>query len=309
MTEDEAKRETGIGEVGHLFLSGKKGDPLHSAKETAGDSPPEQRRGTLVLAIAGPGASVSRSIFTVDLAAHLSLKGHKTGILPQMSLAPNAITLLGLVEAEQSHGGGGLRLLEGPFGISLVLPEGERDLPVKQMRPRMIAALEELTQRVRFLILELPETIARRDAPLLALADEMILLVPPDPDLMTQAFRQLMAITEIAPRPAVWIAASDVDEEDDGEKIYREMDDLSQNFLGRRLEYLGSVCKDPRHLMVSLEDPAAFTRGRFSRVRKCMHEIAELLCLVEDFSFRTSGPRPALSRRLAAPSDHSISST
>jgi hypothetical protein len=298
MTEEEGKRETRIGEVGHLFLSGQEAREIPRRGEAPGDIPSREARGIFVLAVVCPRAAVSRTIFTVDLAAEFSMRGNRTAILPQVSLAPNAITLLGLGEVELFPRGSGMRLIEGPFGISLILMEGEPDTPSKQIRPRTISALEEMTQRARILLLELPESITRKDAPLLALADELILLVPPDPDLMTEAFRQLMAVTDIAPKPGAWIVASDVDEERDGQKIYREMDDLSQDFLGRRLEYLGYVCKDPRHFMISLEDPAALTRGKFSRLRKCMHEIAGLLCLGEDFSFRTSGPRPPLSRRL-----------
>jgi hypothetical protein len=203
--------------------------------------------------------------------------------------------LLGFGGIDPAPRGDGLRLLEGPFGISLILAEG--DASFRHMRPRLISALEEITARTGILLIELPDTIAKRDAPLLGLADQVILLVPPDSDLMTEAFRQLMTISEIAPKPGILIVAIDVDEGRDAEWIFRELDDISQSFLGRRLEFLGYVFKDPRHFLLALEDPAAFTRGGFLRVRKCMHDIGEILCLEEDFLSRTCSPRSPLSRR------------
>ena len=49
---------------------------------------------------------------------------------------------------------------------------------------------------------------------------------------------------------------------------------------------------------IELEDPSAILRGKFSRVRKCMFDIGEFLCMMEDLKRKTSGQRPPLPKRL-----------
>jgi len=296
--EDPEKKNLKIGEVGHLFLSGQKGPPgerRETILEEALRAPPQVAS---VIAICSARADVSRSIFSVNLAMELSRINCHTAILPQLSIAPNALTLLGLDGLQASGDPKGIQTLTGPFGIQLLLLDDGPSIPIRHLKSRTLTALDEISRKTSFILTEIPDSVTKKDISLLKLADEAILLVPPDPEMMTGAFKQLKILADLVSDLSVWIVACEVDSAADGEKIYREMEDLSEEFLGKRLEYLGFVYKDPRYFLTCIEDPSAILRGRFSRVRKCMFDIGKFLCMMDDLNKKTTGQRPPLPKRL-----------
>jgi flagellar biosynthesis protein FlhG len=297
MKEGE-KKGINIEEVGHLFLSGQARPGKSPSGKSMGTPDTGQSRGPCAIAICSAKEDVGRSIFCVNLAMELARQGRGTTLFPQLSIAPNAITLLGLEDLFPSNGGNGIRSIEGPFGVSLFLAGRDAPVPLRHLRSQTLKALEELTQNSSFLLLEIPDSITKRDTPLFQVTNEVILLVSPDPASMEGAFRQLKAIVEMKPELPVWIVANGVDSVMDGELIYREMEDLSVEFLDKRLEFLGYLYKDLRYYLACLDEPTALMRGRFSRTRKCMYEIVELLGIMEDLTSRTSSPRPSLSKRM-----------
>jgi len=292
------KKGIKIDEVGHLFLSGQATPRKSPVEKSMGTLNTAASRGPCVLAICSAKEDVGRSIFCVNFAMELARQGRGTTLFPQLSITPNAITLLGLEDLFPSNSGNGVRSVEGPFGVSLFLADRDPSVPLKHLKSKTVKVLEELTQNSSFLLLEMPDSITKNDAPLLQIANEVILLVPPDPVFMNGAFRQLRAITKMKPELPVWIVANGVDSVMDGELIYREMEDLSVEFLDKRLEYLGFIYKDLRYYLTCLDEPTALMRGRFSRTRKCMYEIVELLGIMEDLTSKTSSPRPPLSKRM-----------
>ncbi|MFQ6103565.1 MAG: MinD/ParA family protein [Candidatus Glassbacteria bacterium] len=296
--EESDRKEIKIDDVGHLFLSGQERPNSYPEGEAGREKKDSSGPGTCLVAISAARSDISRPIFTVNLAVELARIGRKPAIVPQISIAPNALTLLGLNGLEASTKGDGIEVLEGPFGIVLMLLKDKPTVPFRHLKSKTLSYLEEASRNSQFLLLELPDNITENDAPLLRISDEVILLVPPSPDTMTGAFRQLISIVEIDRDLPVWIVASDVDAVGDGEKIFREMEDLAAEFLGKKLEYLGHVYKDSSYFLTCIDEPSAMLRGRFSRVRRCMYDIVELLCIMDDITLKTSGPRPIISKRL-----------
>jgi len=296
--DNTGKKGIKIDEVGHLFLSGQVKPHRSEFNTSRSKLTGEPARGPCVIAVCSAQEDVDRSIFAVNLAMELARQGRGTTLLPQLSIVPNAITLLGLSDLTPPTEGNGVRTMEGPFGVSLFLSDRDPAVPLKHFKSKTLKALEDITGGSSFLLLEIPDSITKKDSPLLQIADEAILLVPPDPELMQGAFRQLMAITEMTPELPVWIVTNGVDSIVDGEKIYQEMEDLSVEFLEKRLEYLGHTYKDLRYYLTCLDDPAALMRGRFSRTRKCVYEMVAVLCMMEDLASKTSSPRLPVSKRM-----------
>ena len=174
-------------------------------------------------------------IFDADLG--LSNLDVVLGATPEYSLHHALEGALSLSDTI-AKGPAGVRFLSGGSGVSKLIHISKKRLQ------KFLLELAELESSTDILIFDTGAGVDNRMITFSRAADEVILVVTPDPASVTDAYATVKVLLRNHKNANIQVVMNQVDSEKQGEAIFKKLTEIAGHFLGADLAYLGSVRKD-----------------------------------------------------------------
>lgn len=104
--------------------------------------------------------------------------------------------------------------------------------------------LTQLEESTDVLIFDTGAGVDQRVLTFLRAADEVVVVVTPDPASVTDAYATMKILLRNQKDANIQILMNQVESERQGEAIYRKLNEIASHFLDANLTYLGSVRQD-----------------------------------------------------------------
>ncbi|MFO7975286.1 MAG: P-loop NTPase [Candidatus Hydrogenedentota bacterium] len=207
-----------------------------------------------VLAVTSGKGGVGKTGTSVNLAIALAMRGKEVVVLDADLGLANVEVLLGLnslynlqhvIHGERSmaeilvEGPAGIKVIPGSSGIAKLADLGSK------ARQRVIDGLRDLQEYADFILIDTMAGISQNAAGFASAADEVVLVVTPEPSSIVDAYAMIKTIRmmrhDVMFRLVVNMAAND----QQARAVAGKLMTVSQQYLGHKLHYLGYVPRDP----------------------------------------------------------------
>ncbi len=204
------------------------------------------------IAISSGKGGVGKTNVVLNLGVALARKNVRVGILDADFGLGNIDIMLGIDPGRDIND-----LLEERAGLEdiLVQRNGLYIIPatsgiqsLTHLAPRqetvLFRELRKLEKLVDLLIIDTAAGISDNVISLLLSADEVFLVVSSEPTSIVDAYAVVKVVGEIDPLKPFSVVANFVSGEEEAAEIYLKLSRATQKFLGKSLDYLGSVQRD-----------------------------------------------------------------
>jgi len=212
------------------------------------------RRNTKVLSVTSGKGGVGKTNISINLAYALSAMGRKVFLLDADLGLANVDVLLNLTPSYTiEHVLSGERrvediILDGPGGIK-VLPSSSGVVEMAEMTQKqqdlLIKMLESIENEMDYLIIDTGAGIASNVLRFSVTADEIMLVVTPEPSSMTDAYSLIKILVNRYNINHFKVIANSVSSQAEGKQVYERLQKVTLDFLQTELGYLGAVFRDP----------------------------------------------------------------
>ncbi len=152
------------------------------------------------------------------------------------------------------QGPGGIRFIPGGSGVeSLLTMSGSQS-------ERFLTELRALEKDTDVLIFDTGAGIDNNVMTFLNAADEVLLVVTPDPSSLTDGYATAKALLMQNPTAVIRVILNMADSEEHGKSVFGKLAAVAQQFLNAKLEYAGSVRMDG-HAIPYIRKRVPFTIG------------------------------------------------
>lgn len=206
------------------------------------------------LAITGGKGGVGKSNISVNLALELGLLGKKVGLLDADFGLANADLLCGVTpQYHLGHVVAGTRELEE---IAIELSENVQLIPggsgVEELanfsfisRPYIYSQLMEMEEKLDFMLIDTAAGIAENVISVLVSANEVVVVVTPDPTSIVDAYATIKVILRHSPNKPISVIVNNVVGIGDAEHVFQQISSAAKTFLKHKIGFLGMVPHDP----------------------------------------------------------------
>jgi flagellar biosynthesis protein FlhG len=207
------------------------------------------------LAVTSGKGGVGKTNLSANLGIALAARGQRVLVFDADIGLANLDVVLGcranatlqhVVSGEKSleeviqPGPGGIRFVAGGSGVeALVNLEGPTSA-------RFLDDLAKLESKTDFLIFDTGAGIDGNVMTFLTAADEVLIIVTPDPASLTDGYATAKALWMRRPDAAVRVILNMVDDESQARAVYAKLYSIAMQFLGKSLKYGGHVRLDSR---------------------------------------------------------------
>jgi len=239
-----------------------------------------------VLAVTSGKGGVGKTSASVNLAIALSQLGKRTVLLDADLGLANVEVLLGLnslhnlqhvISGEMTlgqvivRGPGGIGVVPGSSGFSQVADLGSG------ARQRILDGFDMLQREADFIIIDTMAGIGQNAVSFCAAADEILLVVTPEPSSHVDAYAMVKTIHQMRPnavfRTIVNMAVNDTQ----GTAVAKKLEGVVRRFLDRPLQYLGTIPRDPHVSHGVMQTQPFLMRYPAAPASKAITSIAERL--------------------------------
>lgn len=239
-----------------------------------------------VIAVTSGKGGVGKTSTSVNLSIALAEKGNRVILMDADLGLGNVEVLLGLNSIYNlQHVMTGDRtmsqiLVEGPGGIGVI--PGTTGLAKladlrENARLRMMSGLREIQERADFIVIDTMAGIGRSAMAFVLAADEVLLVSTPEPSSIVDAYGMLKTIYQKRERAVVRLIANMVLNKKQASLVYGKLSNASQQYLGRKLSYLGMIPRDPHVSQAVMQSHPFFIRYPNSTATKGIEDIADRL--------------------------------
>jgi flagellar biosynthesis protein FlhG len=239
-----------------------------------------------ILAVTSGKGGVGKTNVVANLAFSLSELGKRVVVLDADFGLANIDVLLGLTP--RYHLGHVLFgnktladiLVEGPNGIQIIPASSGlqrmSELTAVQ-RNRLLEGFAGLDARTDYFIIDTAAGISRNVVHFLLAAHEVIVISAPEPTAIVDAYAMIKIIIAEDPGKKIQVLVNPVERAEDAHEIYCQINSVVRRFLGRDVDYLGYIEKDP-HVPQAVRNQTAVTQ-RFPNApaSRCFRELARRL--------------------------------
>lgn len=198
---------------------------------------------------------VGKTTALINLAAALAKRGKQVMVLDEHQGAHSVAGMLGLTPGyDLSHvvkRECSLEqvMLSGPEGI-MVVPAGKgvqslASLEVEE-QGALAHAFGQLSQPVDVVLVDAVAGVASHVLPFSLAAQELVLVVDPQPASMTDAYALIKVLNQGFARRSFHIIVNRVSGHEEGEAVFRNVAAVASRFLKVTLDYMGSVPRDEK---------------------------------------------------------------
>jgi flagellar biosynthesis protein FlhG len=239
-----------------------------------------------VLAVTSGKGGVGKTNTSVNLAIALAEKGNRVILLDADLGLANVEVLLGLnslynlqhvISGERSlsqilvQGPGGIAVVPGTSGLAKLADISQ------QGRDNILSGLKELQERADFIIIDTMAGIGRSAMAFVTAADEVILVSTPEPSAIVDAYAMLKSAYQRRDDIIVRLIANMVLNKKQASLVYSKLSNAAQQYLGRKLSYLGMVPRDPHVSQAVMQSHPFVLRFPNSPAAKSVSDIADRL--------------------------------
>jgi flagellar biosynthesis protein FlhG len=207
-----------------------------------------------VLAVTSGKGGVGKTGTSVNLAIALAMREKDVVVLDADLGLANVEVLLGLnslynlqhvIHGERSmleilaDGPGGIKVIPGSSGIAKLADLGPK------ARQRVIDGLRDLQDRADFIIIDTMAGISQNAAGFAAAADEILLIVTPEPSSIVDAYAMVKTIRMMRHDALFRVVVNMAANDQQARAVAGKLVAVSQQYLGHKLHYLGHIPRDP----------------------------------------------------------------
>lgn len=239
-----------------------------------------------VIAVTSGKGGVGKTNTSVNLAIALAQKGNRVIVLDADLGLANVEVLVGLNSIYNlQHVLTGERtmaeiLVKGPAGIEVV--PGTSGLSKladlrESSRDRIMTGLRELQERADFVVIDTMAGIGRSAIAFVLAADEVLLVSTPEPSSIVDAYGMLKTVYQKRDQAIVRLIANMVMNKKQASLVYSKLANAAQQYLGRKLSYLGMIPRDPHVSQAVMQSHPYMLRYPNSAASKSVEDIADRL--------------------------------
>ncbi len=226
-------------------------------------SQPSVKSDARVIAISSGKGGVGKTNITVNLGLALSKLNKRVVIIDADLGLANIDVILGLIpkynllhllhhqktlEDITIHGPLGLRLISGGSGVMDLVNLADEDMQ------RLVNSLESLNETADYILVDTGAGINKSVLSFIDAAQEVIMVITPDPTSITDAYAVIKNITHVNKNIRVIINKAETHKE--GYDVFHKINAATQRFLHLNLESLGILLEDPSVIKaVKLQKP------------------------------------------------------
>ena len=151
-------------------------------------------------------------------------------------------------------------LIEGPAGMAVLMAstEGTADFwPEAATVGSAIEDFERLAERFDALVIDTGAGVAAKTVDLVVAADEVLLMVTPEPTAIADAYAALKALLLRRPDLVVGLLVNMADSADEATDLHAKFAELASRFLGAEIDNRGYIPLD-RHVRESVKRQVPF---------------------------------------------------
>ncbi len=226
-------------------------DQAHLLRQLVGKAPPRQRA-KIITIVSGKGG-VGKTNLAVNLGIALSRSGKTTTIVDaDLGLANVDVVLGQYFDHDLEHVIKGEKRLEeiiglGPYGLQII-PAASGVQEMANMNPeereRLITELATLEYNTDFLIFDTGAGISRNVLAFANLADEVIVVVTPEPTSITDAYALVKLLVSTRAARSIALIVNRSLGLEDGRATGERFMTLAERFLRHKVQFLGVISDD-----------------------------------------------------------------
>lgn len=239
-----------------------------------------------IVAVTSGKGGVGKTNTSINLAISLADKGHRVVLLDADLGLANVEVLMGLsslynlqhvVNGERTmseilvKGPGGIAVVPGTSGMAKLADLTERG------RVNIMNGLEELQNRTDFILVDTMAGIGRSAIAFVIAADEVLLVSTAEPSSIVDAYAMLKTIYQRREKAMVRLIANMVVNKRQAAYVYDKLSAVSQQYLGRKMSYLGMIPRDPHVSQAVMQSVPYCLRFPGAPASKAIVDIADRL--------------------------------
>lgn len=243
----------------------------------------ERERRARVLAVTSGKGGVGKSNTTVNLAIALASAGARVVVLDADLGLANVEVLLGLnslfnlqhvINGEKSirqivvRAPGGFELVPGSSGIMKLA-----DLNASA-RQNILLGLRDLQEDADFVIVDTMAGIGQNAVAFAAAADEILLVTTPEPSSILDAYATVKIVYALRDDAVFRVIVNMAGGENQAWAVADKLSSVAQQYLSRRLSYLGYVPRDPHVSQAVMQTRPFLLQYPTCPAARCVQELA-----------------------------------
>lgn len=225
-------------------------DQAHNLRQFVRDN----RNRARVLAVTSGKGGVGKTSTSVNLSIALAARGARVILLDADLGLANVEVLLGLnslynlqhvIAGEKGmndilvQGPGGIHVVPGSSGLAKLADLGPR------ARQNILKGLDDLQRNADFVIVDTMAGIGQNAVAFCAAADEVIMVSTPEPSSIVDAYAMIKTIYQMHNDAMFRLVVNMVASPEQAAAVAHKLSYVSQQYLGRSLDMLGSIVRDP----------------------------------------------------------------
>lgn len=214
----------------------------------------ENRQRCRVLAVTSGKGGVGKTSTSINLSIALAAAGARVTVLDADLGLANVEVLLGLnslynlqhvINGEKSiteilvEGPGGIDVVPGSSGLAKLADLGPR------ARENVMNGLKDLQASADFVIIDTMAGIGQNAVAFAAAADEVLLVTTPEPSAIVDAYAMVKTVHQMRGDAVFRLIVNLAANPQQAKAVAGKLSYVSQQYLGRKLSYLGDIVRDP----------------------------------------------------------------
>ncbi len=208
-----------------------------------------------IIAITSGKGGVGKTNFTVNLALALQESGKRALVFDADLGMANIDVVLGVVPTYTlSHVIRGQKrlqdiMLEGPNGIK-ILPGSSGSAELSSLSEQQIQNLVNqwriLDESFDYILVDTGAGIHKDVLSFLQAADDIVVILTPEPPSITDSYGLIKVLSQKQMTSSLYLVINQAENDEEGNKIYRRVSNVIQEFLGIEVKLLGYIFRDEK---------------------------------------------------------------